>query len=113
MIELEFVSIGKIASFFSISIATLRRWDRSGSLRPVFRTIGGHRRYSIKKVARYLGIRMTKKSKQLNTDILYSRVSSSDQREDLDRQEGVLKTYIQKQNSKSYVSIRDLGSGMN
>ena len=113
MIESEFVSIGKIASIFSISIATLRRWDRSRSLRPVFRTVGGHRRYSIKKVARHLGIRTTKKSNQLNIDVLYSRVSSSDQRDDLDRQEEVLKTYIRTQNSKSYISIRDLGSGMN
>lgn len=113
MSEIGFVSIGKIASVFSISIVTLRRWDHSGSLRPIFRTKGGHRRYSIKKVAKHLGIRTPKKPNQLNLDILYSRVSSSDQRDDLDRQEEVLKTFIGKQRSTNYVSIRDLGSGMN
>jgi putative resolvase len=113
MEESEFVSIGKIASIFSVSIATLRRWDKSGNLKPIFRTNGGHRRYSIKKVAKWLGISTAKKSNRLNINILYSRVSSTDQRGDLDRQEEVLKTFMRKQGSKSYVSIKDLGSGMN
>ena len=111
--ELEFVSIGKIASVFSVSIATLRRWDKSGHLKPVFKTAGGHRRYSIKRVAKWFGISVAKGPKKAFYDILYSRVSSGDQRADLDRQEETLKAFINKQKKKSYICIKDLGSGMN
>lgn len=113
MYECEFVAIGKIASIFSISLVTLRRWDKSGSMKASFRTAGGHRRYSIRKVARALGIQTTKAAKKAALNILYSRVSSSDQKADLDRQEEVLKSFVNKQNKRSFISIRDLGSGMN
>lgn len=39
-------SIGKLAKKVGISVSTLRRWDRSGALRPVLVTEGGHRRYT-------------------------------------------------------------------
>ena len=113
MDECEFVAIGKIASIFSISLVTLRRWDKSGSMKASFRTNGGHRRYSIKKVARNLGIQTARTGKRAVLNILYSRVSSSDQKDDLDRQEEVLKSFIKKQKRKPFISIRDLGSGMN
>ena len=73
----EFVSIGQISSKFSISKATLRRWDRQGSLKASFRTGGGHRRYSIRKVARALGV-CSKRPVKKRIDVLYSRVSSAD-----------------------------------
>lgn len=33
-----------------VSISTLRRWEREGSLSADFRTNGGHRRYSVQRL---------------------------------------------------------------
>jgi predicted DNA-binding transcriptional regulator AlpA len=41
-------SIKETANYIGISISTLYRWEKSGKLFPDFRTIGLHRRYSLK-----------------------------------------------------------------
>lgn len=41
------------ARYLGISVATLRRMEKSGVLSP-YRTLGGHRRYSIEMLEEYL-----------------------------------------------------------
>jgi hypothetical protein len=45
--ENRFKSVGEAAEFLDVSVSTLRRWEASGLLVPDFRTVGGHRRYSL------------------------------------------------------------------
>ena len=106
----KYISIGEAAQMLGVSMQTLRRWDKEGKLRAE-RTPSGHRRYLAADVATFnpLGI---------NTDslfrptIAYARVSSADQKKELDRQIKVLEMYCAS-HGWQYDVISDLGSGMN
>jgi excisionase family DNA binding protein len=106
----KYVSIGQAAKMLGVSIATLRRWDKEGKL-PSERTPSGHRRYLASDVATFnpLGL---KSEKLTRPTIAYARVSSHDQKSDLERQIKVLEMYCASY-GWSYEIISDLGSGMN
>ncbi len=95
------ISIGEIAELKAVSVDTIRRWEKEGKLKSV-RTDGGHRRY---RLADFV-------EQKTGKTIAYARVSSHDQKSDLDRQDAVLSGYCQSQDWH-YEVIRDLGSGMN
>ncbi len=105
----KFLSIQKASEFLGVSTQTLRRWERSKKIEPAERTAGGQRRYDITKL---------KPSRSPNTKtqnlptIAYARVSSHDQKDDLQRQAHMLEMYCSSQ-GWSYEIIKDLGSGMN
>ena len=99
-------TIGEAARLLGVSIPTLRRWEESGKLVPE-RTAGKHRRYDITKLKPELAIADTTR-----TTIAYARVSSHDQREDLERQKQVLELYCA-QHVWNFTLLSDLGSGMN
>jgi len=101
------VSIGKAAKLIGVSISTLRRWDSSQSLSPQSRTLGGHRRYNLEFLKeKFLGV-----SKAVRINVGYSRVSSSDQKQDLERQSEALSQYLSGYSTKFEI-IKDLGSGL-
>jgi predicted site-specific integrase-resolvase len=106
----KYVGIGEAASILGVAPVTLRRWEASGHLVPE-RTPAGHRRYD---VAAITGVTNTRKTGQLDTrkTIAYARVSSSDQKADLERQKQVLEIYCAQQ-GWTFDLISDLGSGMN
>lgn len=101
------LSIGKAASYLGVAVSTLRRWDEEGKFSPSFRTFGGHRRYDIKDLSRIKG-----NSEDKRMTIAYARVSSHDQKKDLEAQAERLTKYC---NDMSYDTevIKDLGSGLN
>ena len=99
-------TIGEAARLLGVSIPTLRRWEESGKLVPE-RTAGKHRRYDITKLKPELAIADTTR-----TTIAYARVSSHDQREDLERQKQVLELNCA-QHGWNFTLLSDLGSGMN
>lgn len=101
-------SIGEAANALGVSITTLRRWEASGRLVPEH-TAGGHRRYDLAK------LRPEMFRAEENTGrrtVAYARVSSHDQKEDLERQKQVLELYCAQQ-GWTFELISDLGSGMN
>jgi putative resolvase len=100
-------SIGKAAEELGVSRDTLRRWEKSGKI-TVERTAKGHRRYNL---AVLLGVSPRKDQAKKKT-IVYARVSSHDQKEDLSRQIQVLESFCVA-NGWSYEIIEDLGSGLN
>jgi putative resolvase len=79
------VSIGEAAEALGVSISTLRRWETQGRLVPE-RTIGRQRRYDLAKLKPDLFHAPSAPRKTL----AYARVSSHDQKDDLDRQKQVL-----------------------
>ena len=101
----RFIKIGKAAEILGVSIQTLRRWESLGTISPERRTSGGTRYYDLNKL---LGL------KELKNDltIAYARVSSHDQKQDLNRQAQLLSTYCLSHGWNHEV-IQDLGSGMN
>jgi predicted site-specific integrase-resolvase len=102
------LSIGAASKALGVSITTLRRWEKSGKLTPI-RTASGHRRYDITKI-------MPEHSHVVGggerRTIAYARVSSHDQKDDLERQKQVLEVYCASQ-GWTFEIISDLGSGMN
>jgi len=76
--------IGQAAQLLGVSPSTLRRWEREGKIKAE-RTEGAHRLYRLSqfKIAKNITARERK-------TIAYARVSSHDQKTDLERQKKVL-----------------------
>ena len=80
--EKRFIKIGEAASLLGVSIETMRRWEKTGELVPHRKTQGGTRYYDVNKL-----------KEAENNDyptVCYARVSSHDQKGDLDRQQELL-----------------------
>ena len=92
----------------TVAVVTLRRWDKTGDLRPAWRTSGGHRRYSMDALNTMSG-RSAPKRKTVG----YARVSSHDQKDDLKRQADRLKGHAGTNDCAEPEIITDLGSGLN
>lgn len=104
----RYVSIGEASKALGVSISTLRRWEASGTL-VAEHTAGGHRRYDLAKLKPELFRAETESARRT---VAYARVSSHDQRNDLERQKQVLELYCARQ-GWTFEVITDLGSGMN
>ena len=103
----KLVPISLAAEALGVSTSTLRRWEASGRLTPA-RTEGGQRRYDLTALhptAAHIAPACRK-------TVAYARVSSHDQRADLERQKQVLELYCASQGWTVDI-IADLGSGMN
>ncbi len=85
-----------------VSAESLKRWAKSGKIDFV-RTSGGHRRYNLEK---FLG-RETELTSPARKCVCYARVSSSSQKEDLERQVEALRIRY-----PNHTIIRDVGSGI-
>ncbi|WP_396584266.1 IS607 family transposase [Bartonella grahamii] len=104
----RFIGIGKAAQVLGVSISTLRRWEGEGKIISEH-TAGGHRRYDLSKLRPEL---FHSRERSQRKTIAYARVSSHDQKDDLERQKQVLELYCASQ-GWTYELISDLGSGMN
>lgn len=104
----RYVGIGDAALALGVSISTLRRWEAEGKL-AVEHTPGGHRRYDLAKLRPEQFRAACDASRQT---VAYARVSSHDQKADLERQKQVLELYCARQ-GWTFEVIADLGSGMN
>ncbi|MDE5088518.1 MAG: IS607 family transposase [Trichodesmium sp. St16_bin2-tuft] len=97
------LSIQEAADLLGVSSNTLRRWEAQGKITSE-RTVGGHRRYQVNDL-------LNQKS-DASLTIAYARVSSRDQKTELERQILMLEVYCTNR-GWSYEIISDLGSGIN
>jgi predicted site-specific integrase-resolvase len=102
--EKRLVKIGEAAALLGVAVQTLRKWEATGELIPARKTAGGTRYYA---VADLLGL-----GDADAPTVCYARVSSHDQKEDLERQHAMLEAYCAAKGWRAEV-IKDLGSGMN
>ena len=98
------VKIGEAANLLGVAVKTLRQWETTGELLPDRKTKGGTRFYDPAKL-------LTLGDADFPT-LCYARVSSHDQKGDLERQKEILETYCAAKGWRTDV-ISDLGSGMN
>jgi excisionase family DNA binding protein len=103
----KLIPISDAADALGVSKTTLRRWEREGRLKSE-RTHAGHRRYDLSKIKPEL----IHAGDSIRKTIAYARVSSHDQKTDLERQKQVLELYCARQ-GWTFEVIADLGSGMN
>ena len=98
------VKIGEASQLLGCSISTLRKWEATGELIPARKTAGGTRYYATSDL---LGL-----GDADAPTVCYARVSSHDQKDDLERQHAMLEAYCAAKGWRSDI-IKDLGSGMN
>ena len=103
----KLITIREAGKLLGVSNTTLRRWEESGKLVPE-RTAGNQRRYRLSQINPSL----VRETEVVRRTIAYARVSSHDQKDDLERQKQVLELYCASQ-GWTFDLIADLGSGMN
>jgi hypothetical protein len=92
-----------MASILGVTPKTVRLWEKEGKISSI-KTEGGHRRFYPSEVL--------KNKKQSNMTIGYARVSTSEQKDDLDRQKKILELYCAEKGWNCEI-ISDIGSGIN
>jgi len=104
---MKYYTIHEVTEILGVSAQTLRNWDKSGKLRPHHKSANGYRYYAEDDLNMLLGV----KSRTGKT-VGYCRVSSPKQKDDLERQEENMRTYLLAQ-GKPFEIISDIGSGIN
>lgn len=96
----------EFAELINVSVRTLQRWDNEGTLN-AFRTPTNRRYYTYEQYKEFKGISSSEKR-----TVIYTRVSTSNQKDDLKNQVEFLKQYA---NAKGIIVdevIEDYGSGL-
>ena len=114
MNNLEFVGGKEASKILGVHQRTLYQWEEKGEIETI-RTSGNKRLYNVKK---YLASKVKANNVCDNLDdldnnneklnICYVRVSTQNQKEDLERQKLLMKTKY-----PNYIIIEDIGSGLN
>lgn len=97
------------AELLGVSVKTLQRWDREGTLK-ANRTPTDRRYYTYDQYLQFKGINTVEDNREI---VIYARVSTRNQKDDLNNQVEFLKTFC---NSKGMIvsqCIEDFGSGLN
>ena len=97
----------EFAQLLPLSVLTLQRWDNTGKLK-AHRTPTNRRYYTYEQYQKYMGI--TNSSKKT---VIYTRVSTSNQKDDLKNQVEFLKQYVNAKGIIVDTVIEDYGSGLN
>ena len=85
----------------------MQRWDNAGKLK-AFRTPTNRRYYTYEQYQKYMGITTSNKK-----TVIYTRVSTSNQKDDLKNQVEFLKQYVNAKGIIVDTVIEDYGSGLN
>lgn len=99
----------EFAELLNVSVKTLQRWDRDKTL-IANRTPTNRRYYTYDQYLQFKGIGKDADSRKI---VIYTRVSTRNQSDDLENQVDFLQTYV---NAKGLIVdevIRDYGSGLN
>ncbi len=99
----------EFAELLNVSVKTLQRWDRDKIL-IANRTPTNRRYYTYDQYLEFKGIDKDADSRKI---VIYTRVSTRNQSDDLENQVDFLQTYV---NAKGLIAdevIRDYGSGLN
>ena len=121
-INSNYLTTNQASKHFNVSPSTIRSWDKKGYIKAI-RTNGsltGHRRYDVSSFSGKMPIPVKTDSngketnkdqpekKQVKRGAIYCRVSSSHQKNDLQRQIDQMSTKYPK-----YTIFKDVGSGIN
>lgn len=107
------LTISQASKLLHVSQRTLRNWEKDGKISSI-KTVGGHRRYSMTELNKFLDIKEEEQNDVELPIATYSRVSSYEQKTkgDLDRQSQRLSEYCAKRKYMVEHIIKDVGSGL-
>ena len=98
---------GEVAKIFGVSYVAVKKWAYSGKIKYI-RTPGGKYRYPESEIRRLLG-----EHAPMGKVAVYARVSSADQKEDLERQKQRLVEYARGKGYQDIIVLEDVASGLN
>ena len=98
----------EFAEMIGVSVKTLQRWDKEGKLK-AYRTPTDRRYYTHKQYVDYMGDSNSKNGKT----VIYTRVSTSNQKYDLNNQVEFLKQFANARGIIVDEVFEDIGSGLN
>lgn len=98
----------EFAEMIGVSVKTLQRWDKEGKLK-AYRTPTDRRYYTHKQYVDYMGESNSKNGKT----VIYTRVSTSSQKDDLNNQVEFLKQFANARGIIVDEIFEDIGSGLN
>ena len=104
---MKLISIGTFAREVGLTPTTLRRMHKTGDLVTTYVSKGGTRYYSAEQLKKF-----SHQESQSNLVIGYCRVSTSAQKDDLEKQVENVKAYMYAKGYEFEI-IRDIGSGIN
>ena len=99
-------TLKEVKKLLGVTTKTIQRWDKEGKIR-VVRTIGGRRRIPESEIKRILGL------KEERVVVGYARVSSTTQKDDLERQKQLIHSYAKEKGCGEVQILGDVGSGLN
>ena len=97
------------AELLGVSVKTLQRWDRDGILK-ANRTPTDRRYYTYDQYLQFKGINTVEDNREI---VIYARVSTRNQKDDLKNQIEFLKTFCDSKGMIVSQCIEDYGSGLN
>ena len=100
----------EVAKMLNVTVRTLQSWDRQGLL-PAQRTPAGRRWYSEEQINKFQNNENSQNNEKIN--IAYSRVSSRQQKNELENQENFIKNYVNGNGMIIGKYFSDVGSGLN
>ena len=100
----------EFAEMIGVSVKTLQRWDNDNKLK-AFRTPTNRRYYTHNQYVEYMGKTIQDKDKRKN--IIYTRVSTNNQKDDLKNQVEFLKQFANARGIIIDEIFEDIGSGLN
>jgi predicted site-specific integrase-resolvase len=103
--------IGVFAELVGVSVSTLRRWETEGRIVPE-RTLGNQRIYTDKHLAMVKNL-AKEKMVEPTKNVIYCRVSSNSQKEDLMRQVSAMESFCLSQGMAITEVVAEIGGGLN
>jgi len=100
---------GEFAELIGVSVKTLQRWDREGILK-AFRSPTDRRYYTYYQYLNFMGLKQDKDTREV---VIYARVSTRNQKDDLNNQAEFLRTFCNANGMIVDRCIMDFGSGLN
>lgn len=96
-----------------VSAQTLRNWEKAGKLIPDYKTSSGYRYYSQEQVDTITGNGANKDSDKKKLTLVYCRVSSANQKDDLKSQQLAMEQFCLAKGLVVDEYLSEIGSGMN
>lgn len=111
----KMINISQVSKLTGVTVKTLKIWDNEGKLKCAFKTVGGHRRYRLEDIERFIGYNFDVEEKSENNVFIYCRVSTKKQMENgnLERQKGRLINYCNEKGYKIINIFEETASGLN
>lgn len=103
------LSAREVAQLLGVTTKTVQRWDRTGKLKPIGRQPSGYRIYDAAEVRSLIGQAPFTQRRV----VVYCRVSSAGQKDDLRSQRQALELFVTAQGIAVDEWIEETGSGLN